>query len=423
MTEDVQDRIRESLASSLSKTERARYKLWGIDLNPFPLASVSSPEEVTDLGPLNQSELDPIFNFLSAKKPAILQVAGDYGTGKTHLLLWLRSMIQSAGGGQFGAYYVTNPGTSPRDLVARVTRAIGEEDLSHKVRQLVIRAYVDDYSKEGFSAVRPLFVPLGTATLSDEAHETAARELADPKFIVNDTGWELRARECFKEWRQFLDFAGAALTRYSVPRGVASELISFAFTDHTAGTESWSRLATPTNRVKFTFEDHYKGIVSVLLNTGYKKVFFLVDELEDAVVSGRVTKRQSSEFLAALRILLDERLDEVGIVLAGTPRAWEALGSYSPALKSRTTYRLDLVKLDHATARRLIDKYLVLAKYQKGEPPVTEEAIRRILSASEGNRRRFISLCNQVFAYAAQENRAKIDDGLVKTFLTEGHGS
>src|SRR6266566_7786607 len=106
-TKSAEDRLSEALATAQGAAkDRTRYANLGLKRNPFPFASISAPEEVALLPPLTEDEMRPFDMFLNAPIPAILWVSGEYGGGKTHLLLWIQQFINKRGGGQLAAYYI-----------------------------------------------------------------------------------------------------------------------------------------------------------------------------------------------------------------------------------------------------------------------------------------------------------------------------
>ncbi len=409
----IEDEIKKALNIGLEIPEKVeeRYSQLGLQNNPFPFASISTSSEVSRLPPISEKEVKPIINFLRTKKPAILKVVGDYGTGKTHLLLWLRETTSLLGDGRIGAYYVANPGVTPRDLVANLTRTIGDKDLIHRVRQLVIEGYKKAFSEGGLKTVRSLFTT-ASSTLDEGKLFEKAKELASDDLCLNDAEWTRKTIAFVHSREEFIEFAAKQLANLGIPRGVASELSTFAFSDFDSGLKSWAVLTLSRGGERFTYEDHYKALVTILINTGFAKVFFLVDELEDVVASGRVTRRQSSEYLAALRILLDLTINEVGIALAGNPEAWSRLEELYPALSTRLTYSVHLTKLTQQDAEELVRNFLRLSRSRKEAvvdlEPFTTESIKALLGLCDGNRRVFVSLCNEALEYAVSKQLKEI---------------
>src|SRR3989304_2659874 len=163
--------------------DKTRYRSLGLESNPFPFASISAPEEVSLLPPITEDERGPIEDFLNAPKPAILWISGEYGGGKTHLLLWFQQYISSQGGGQLAAYYVANPGKAPPELVQNFMAAVGSEDLGHKIRQLVIRAFREDAERRGLQSVITDIRSGMTLLLTREVKDLTEK-LLDDRFLI-----------------------------------------------------------------------------------------------------------------------------------------------------------------------------------------------------------------------------------------------
>src|SRR5207245_8508374 len=131
-----------------------------------------------------------------------------------------------------------------------------------------------------------------------------------------------------------------------------------AFESQGMDEHAWAALIGGKKRGTSTFEDQFRALVQVLIASGYRKVFLLIDEMEDLLVSGRLTSRQKTDYLATLRILLDESLAQLGVVMAGVEAAWESLRNLYAPMKWRTSYVLELLRLNRSMAVDLLRTYL-----------------------------------------------------------------
>jgi hypothetical protein len=420
----IEERVRESLDRALRRAEpevERRYSALGLRRNPFPFASIGPSSDLLGLPPLRKDQIESIMSFLGAERPALLEIVGDYGTGKTHILLWLKRIVEAEAHGEVGAYYIANPGVTPRDLVAAITRAIGDEDLGHRIRILVIRGYQKVWHTQGYRGVRDLFTK-ESVTLHEDTLEKQARELAGEDLCLNDTGWMKKADIYVQSRAVFLDFASKTLTEVGIPRGVASEFASFAFSGLESGSKSWAVLSLSKGSERFTYEDHYRALVTLMVGTGYKRILFLIDEIEDVVASGRVTRRQSSEYLAALRIVLDLTVERVGIVLAATPRAWARLKELYGALDDRRTNVVDLGKLSKVDAEEIVRNYLDTCRVHPNKDlgtlkPFSKDALVELVSQCNGSPRMFIGLCHESLDFAVKKGLGDISRTTVRELL------
>ena len=415
--EKIDQRLKEALLRAQGVQDKERYASLGLARNPFPFASISSPEEVAFLPPLTENEKEFIEKFLAAPKPAILWISGEYGSGKTHLLLWIRQFITDFGGGLLAAYYISNPGRSPTELAQQFMSAVGREDLSHKIRQIVIRRFHNDTRARGEQQVINE-IRLGQGTLYSQEVQHLIEVLVRPDSQVNDVAWLDAARLLFSNWQGVVSYASRALMAEGV--GVATvcdELAAFAFESQGMDEHAWAALIGGKKRGTSTFEDQFRALVQVLIASGYRKVFLLIDEMEDLLVSGRLTSRQKTDYLATLRILLDESLAQLGVVMAGVEAAWEALKSLYAPMKWRTSFRVELPRLNRTVATDLVRRYLDRSRVNEGDSiePFDADAVGAAVKLSEGNRRRFIAICYQAVEQAAASHSQRVTAAHVAT--------
>ena len=405
------DRLLEALERAQGiAPDKTRYSSLGLDRNPFPFASISAPEEVSLLPPITEDERGPIEDFLNAPKPAILWISGEYGGGKTHLLLWFQQLINAKGGGQLSAYYVANPGKTPAELVQNFMAAVGGEELGHKIRQLVIRAFREDAGKRGLQKVLT-DIRMGQSLLLPKEVEALTKRLLDDKFLINDVDWMNTARVLFSQWDGLIQYGGGALGSRGIgPPEVCDDFVAFAFGSSGTERHAWAALIGGRKRAAPKPEQKFGALLEILIASGFRKIFLLVDEMEDLLLGERLTRRERTDYLSTLRVLLDDSLRNLGVVLAGTEAAWDKLNELTPAVKGRTPYRVVLPRLSKSSAPVLVSNFLNTARKSgsTASQPFSTEAISALLKHSEANRRRFIALCYHAVEYGADRKRKEI---------------
>ncbi len=237
------------------------------------------------------------------------------------------------------------------------------------------------------------------------------RQLLNDKLLLNDVEWMELARELFPGWDGFIQYASKLLTKSKIGSvEVCDEFGSVAFGSLETEQHAWSALLGDKKRSAPTPEEKFTGLLRILVASGFKRVYLLVDEMEDLLLSQRLTSRQRVEYLAALRLLLDKSLKDLGVVLAGVEQAWGRLVSDLPALTGRSSYRILIPRLDKKSAPALVVNFLNTAREPKTDSiePFAQEAIEAALKPSEAIRRRFIAICYQATEIAADEGLKKI---------------
>lgn len=110
--------------------------------NPFPKSGTAnineSSEQTKALTPIDDIVHRQIVDYIADSLYAsneedqklIGTITGDYGTGKTQLLLYAKSIIQSKSKKAF-AIYINNPGTTLSQLIGSIIENIGQEQFKN----------------------------------------------------------------------------------------------------------------------------------------------------------------------------------------------------------------------------------------------------------------------------------------------------
>ena len=408
------------MAAALSKVKgeepKERYRNMGLNRNPFPVASISSPEHVSDLPPLQDGALRTLVDFLrttaSEGRYSGMAVIGDYGFGKTHFLRWLEDSINKLSKGSAVAIYVRNPGASSREFLFAIVRAIGEESLRKKVWFVAQKRLADAAGTRG-SKIFEEFVESGT-------------DPEQKRLIEEDSSryGELLSVTSLANLEQFLDtFDSLKLSRDKLCRffeneltplvgnlAVAQRFASFIAKPEHEAYRSWITLVSGTPReLPVLHDDYFRAMLQILKENGAKHTYLLLDEFED-VASVRLTPRRTLEYAAGLRMLIDTHLSDFSIVLATTSAGFDAIYEMYPPLNERLNFRIDLSPLTEVEIERLISRYLDKARIEgkPTEPVFSRGVIRKIAELSRGNPRTVVTICHKLIELCAQDRSATI---------------
>src|SRR5205823_395858 len=99
------------------------------------------------------------------------------GMGKTHLLRWIEHFINSGtaklNGKAIKAYYISNPGVRPMDILMAVTKAIGEEEFRKMIWTIVAQNLQRTAREGGPAAIRSTFTMAAKQSLLNVSDEQA----------------------------------------------------------------------------------------------------------------------------------------------------------------------------------------------------------------------------------------------------------
>lgn len=410
--------------------EKNKYEQWGITFNPFPRSGTSningSDEVNRELCPLDNELYNGINQFIAnALVPNKVEeddqfisatIVGDYGSGKTQLLMYAKAKLNEIYNSQTYlkpyTIYIDNPGGSILEFMGTLIGKIGEENTRKYVWNHIIQ--VIQSSEEIQDKLKP-YAP-STAVLFDEMKESI-----NPYSDANTVSYKqfldsfLRALPLAKK-RSFDDlFSGIVqniLNEDTKDPTVAYYFYEFISSDFGIN-KTWEALTSGTLRqISGKEADVIRYIVKLLKREGYTHVFILVDEFED-LTAGRLSKVQLDNYIHNLRTLLDKHR-EWCLLFAMNPKALERLVLLSPPLADRITIRrLDINNLNKDEAHRVVESYLKLADF-KQEFPFTEEALEYINATCDGNVRRVLKAVFVLFECAADAHVKVMDKEFVE---------
>jgi hypothetical protein len=416
-------RLDEQITAALAKVkgERPReiYSNMGLKHNPFPVASITSPEYVSDLPPLRDIHLKTIFEFIQTTategRYSGLVVIGDYGFGKTHFLRWFEDRVNRISKGSLTAIYVRDPGASSRELLFAIVRGIGEESLRKKIWYVVQKALSAAVKEKGikfFEQLRDAASVPGQTRLIEEDPESYGELVSEtskanlPHFLATFDSLKL-SRERLQQF--FEDELRPLVGNLAV----AEQLASFVAKPQHEAYRSWVALASGTQKkLPVLQDDYFRAIIGILKANEASHTYLLLDEFED-VAYVRLTPRKTLEYAAGLRMLIDTNLTDFSLVVAMTAAGFDAIKEMYPPLNERLNFKIELSPLTEFEVETLISRYLDTARVGDQVPvqplsPFSKEVVRKITELSRGNTRTVVTICHRLIEICAQSRSQSI---------------
>lgn len=415
---------------------------FGLDFNPFPksgIASVSDTSEaVGRLIPVKEDTSKKILDYLKdalSKKDSdnylSLIIRGDYGTGKTQTLMYIRHILSNLNFEGYKPYvvYIDDPGLSLAELFGGIISQVGVENFRRYLWNRFMD-YIDTHKTiilhdiPNTQSIPSLFEERADVCLSNkflsykELFDTCVygRNAAEKKEISNVLKGHIL--NCFSEI-----FNSATVAGYFYD--VVCETVGIS--------KSWDSLTAGTVKELDKREVYIlRAIVDTVKDQEQITDFIiLVDEFEE-ITSGRLKKSEIDNYLRNLRTLIDRDKNWCS-VFAMTGKALDRINEFSPPLASRITDRvIDLTPLDLSSCIELIKRYLSLArKMDTGREhelyPFSEDGIQKLLDVKaayanlQGSPRFVLKNCFMLLERAIEdiEKGDTINSTFVKKYLGE----
>jgi len=356
-------------------SQNRNYGRFNLTQNPFSYSPVpeDEPRVFTGQDQVKSALTNVLGTAISTGKSNHLVVTGKYGNGKSHSLKYAKGLLQSESDSIVG--YVAQPGDSFLDIYHEFMYDLGYEffqNLSHEYLASVVN---DQEIKVGRN--------IGSG------HDM--RQAIDEGDILLSDVIPVATRE-LKSISKFTDFSRA--------------LVHLVYED--TSLYAWQWLSGEGLRyeqrkkmeIHTCIDDDSKAVKAF---TSLKKLFqhldygilcLLIDEFES--IAGLKPKRKQS-VLNSLRHVMDMNPRGVSLVIGCAPEVWQEVMSEYHAFSERIGREVGLRPLDHEQTKDLIEEYLAAQAVDNQEPvnPFTDEAIEAVLTRSQGNIRRTISLCSR----------------------------
>lgn len=430
-------------AETQSTVLKQRY---GLEYNPFPrsgIAILSESDKIAErLMPVDEDTIDSIFHFISdvlfshqgqSEKDyeyMSMVIRGDYGSGKTQTLMFIRYLLMNLKNEAVKPYvvYIDNPGQKLSELVGAIVSQIGVENF-RKYLWGIFMEYLDknpdlkDTLIKGGSRPRnrTLFDidgPIPSLSASIQNY----KELVDAITLGRSTSEKKELLQTLKDHmiKSYADVAESPVVA-SYLYDVVSETIGIS--------KSWDMLTSGSVKEMDKREVNIlKAIVRIVREQlGYTDFFILIDEFEE-ITAERLKRTDIDNYLRNLRLLIDREKNWCS-VFAMTGKAMDIIENYSPPLASRIKGTvIDLKPLNNNSFKQIVMNYLSIARSEGSEEsivPFDETGLDEMLQVRntqlKGSPRFLLRLCYQLLQRAVTDLPigGKIDREFVKQHIEE----
>lgn len=371
--------------------QRTKYSRFKLKSNPFPKSGTANIHESTErtyaLAPFDNKVMDEIEKYVldslysdddTEDFKLAGTVTGDYGTGKTQLLLYARALILKENKRAF-ALYINNPGVKISELIGSIIENVGREDL----KKFLWRQIIDSIEKEEIYRNRlisflgiPLF-PIDPFTEDSKASYKAFLEF----FLKN-----INDKRKTKEFQDVLkQISREILYKINNDDNVVADYFFNIIAEDVGISRSWEELISGDGSyLDKKSVQLLNAIITIVQEQGFERFYLLVDEFED-ITSSRLSKKEQDNYTRNLRTLLD-RERRWCLLLAMTTKALDDIAALSPPLYDRLTDRKILIKrLTLEQAKELMIKYLNLSREDSNRAlfPFCDEAVEVLFKESQ----------------------------------------
>ena len=431
--------------NSVEVQRTALKERFGLEYNPFPrsgIAIISEADKIAErLMPVDECTLNVIVNFITDALYAHLDnpdsedrymsmvVRGEYGSGKTQTLMFIRYLLKNLKNEMVKPYvvYIDNPGQKLAELVGAIVSQIGVENF-RKYLWGIFMEYLDKNQDVKQSLVSQpqaretsLFDDF-EPTLSLSANIQNYKELVDIITAGKNAAEKKQLLQTLKDHmvKSYAEVAESPVVATYL-YDVVSETIGIS--------KSWDMLTSGSVKEMDKREVYIlKAIVNIVRKQlGYTDFFILIDEFEE-ITAERLKKTDIDNYLRNLRLLIDREKNWCS-VFAMTGKAMGIIESYSPPLASRIKGSVvDLKSLNKDNFKQVVGNYLSIARQDGAEEsiePFDESALEEMLQVKapqlKGSPRFLLKLCYQLLQRATTElsEGEKIDREFVKKHIDE----
>lgn len=451
-----------SLISEIKKVGNISSDLkekFGLEYNPFPksgIAYIGESEKITSrLFPAYQKTAQEIVIYMQdalekagdkkAQDYLSLIIRGEFGTGKTQTLMYIKYLFSAIKTDKFNPYvvYIDNPGGTLSELIGSIMSQIGienfrrylwdnfmkymqkkepGEELSRKENLLVEIAKLkknnstDLFSSAGVSIDEP-------PTFNWDSTEISYKYLLEKMLTGIKSNQQKQVNQLFK-----LYLVKCFMAEFQT--GSVAEYFYEIVTDSLNVSQAWDHMITGDvkNLSKREFYILHAIVQIVKEYLGATDFIILVDEFEE-LASGRISDKEIDNYLRNLRSLIDNERNWCS-VFAMNSIALTKIEKLLPPLADRIGDRIiDLIPFNLEASKSVIINYLNLARIENFDKeelyPFTTEAITAILNTRDttlqGSPRFIMKCCYRLLQSAAKELKKGeyIDDKFVKQIIGE----
>lgn len=392
--------IEDIINKKKGQNPETKYKKFGFSYNPFPKSGTANVNEGTNitysLEPIDEDVTKKIINYVwdslhsrdgTDDYKLIGTITGDYGTGKTQLLLFAKALIQRQ---EKKAYviYINNPGTKLSELIGAVIENIGQEQFK---KYLWLQIIEEIKSNENYKNRLLDYLPKGGLFPNEDPFLDRYEE--NHKLFIDSFLNQINDRKKVKEFNQtFKEIIITVIANKNDNDNVIANYFYDLVSEDFGINKTWETLVSGSGQyLDKKVVKLLNAIISIVEEQGFERFYLLVDEFED-ITSGRLTKKEVDNYTHNLRTLIDKER-RWSLLLAMTSQALADLKNISPPLVDRLTDReIKISRLTNDEAEIILKNYLNLARESKIEDatPFTKETMDYLNTGAKGLPRLFL---------------------------------
>lgn len=347
-----------------------KFKKFGIKYNPFPKSGTANLNESSDitemLAPLDEEVLKGIVNYVgdslyssddSEDHKLIATITGDYGSGKTQLLLFAKTLLLNEPKKAY-VIYINNPGTKLSELIGSIIENIGQEQFKKYLWNQIIEQIKlnEDYKKSLLNFIN------SSSSLFDNGNPFTPENEANHRLFLESFLHQINGRQNIKEFNETLkSIIIEVLSEKNENDNVIASYFYDLISEDLGISKTWETLISGnSNLLETKVVKLLNAIITIVKEQGFERFYLLVDEFED-ITSGRLTKKEQDNYTHNLRTLID-RERRWCLLIAMTGAALKDIETLSPPLFDRLTDRvIRLERLSKSQAYEIIKKYINIA--------------------------------------------------------------
>ena len=420
---------------------------FSLNYNPFPKSGIAiineSDDIVSSLSPVNDEVVNTIFEYIkdalynsatngkdSDNKYISLIVRGEYGSGKTQTLMYIKYLLQNLKLENVRPYviYIDNPGQKLSELIGGIISQIGIENFRKYLWNIFISYLDSNLDAEQEILKEATGRPIENTLFPEQ--ETSSPLLIDKIQNYKELIDSITIRRSATEKKSFIQLLKDYMIRCFIQESESAVVASYFYdiVSETVGiSKSWDMLVTGNVKELDKREVNIlKAIVRIVQKQlGYTDFIILIDEFEE-ITAERLKKSDVDNYLRNLRLLIDREKNWCS-VFAMTGKALSIIESYSPPLAGRIKGSfVDLKPLNEAELRKMIANYLSIARSETIDDdiyPFEESGIKEMLEVKDvqlkGSPRFILKLCYTLLQRAVDElpYNGRIDQAFVKQYM------
>lgn len=380
-----------------------RYRGLKLKFNPFPAAAIA---QHTHFEPVDDKIRNVISSFIEqtfkeTKDPGTysgLTVTGEYGYGKTHLLKYVKGLIDSLNEDpeinvETVTVFIDRPEQEPGVIVHKIIENLQPDNLRRLIWFCIYPSIISKDKNEFLEEYWSGRLVTATDERYDKLYEIPI--LSNPLVFYNEF------KNLGGNVRKLAEKSREQILGKIVPDpALADRYLGLIFPEKKADA-NWDVLSgyVPNKNIQNKEVIFLNSVVKILQDNGFSMIYVFVDEFEDI---RKLKGAKLTNYISTLNTMINrERMWSV--IVALTQEALDIIKEESPPLYDRlTTYEVQLSRLDKAAAKALVLNYASYAKME-GELPqlFSDELIEQLLIETEGNYRHFIRTANKIVEKAA----------------------